>query len=80
MVMSISCCVLITGEPTFLAPQYRKDFQGNLDDYIFKYMTPLRIHHWSLQDLNQDGLQEALVLIRIDEDIGLGRPNIDWLC
>ncbi|HEY8345588.1 MAG TPA: hypothetical protein VIL66_10410 [Bacillota bacterium] len=53
----------------------QRDFQGNLADYIFKYMTPLRIHHWSLQDLDQDGLQEALVLIRIDEDIWTWPPK-----
>ncbi len=45
------------------------DFSGSIDDYIFKYLTPFRIHHWSVQDLDKDGTDEALLLLRTDHDL-----------
>ena len=45
------------------------DFNGTLEDYIFKYLTPFRIHHWVVQDLDRNGKQEALLLLRTDDDL-----------
>ncbi|HHT48432.1 MAG TPA: hypothetical protein GXZ98_03975 [Firmicutes bacterium] len=44
-------------------------YSGPIDDYIFKYLTPFRIHHWSVQDLDRDGGEEALLLLRTDHDL-----------
>lgn len=51
------------------------DYQGRLDDYIFKYMTPFRIHQWYVKDLDQDEIEEALLLIRIDKDYWAWPPK-----
>lgn len=51
------------------------EFPGQLEDYIFKYMTPLRIHQWEIRDLDNDGKAEALLLIRMDEDYLAWPPN-----
>lgn len=59
----------------FASPLPQGDFQGSLDDYIFKYMTPLRIHHWALEDFDRDSVKEALVLIRTDGDIWAWPPQ-----
>jgi hypothetical protein len=45
------------------------DFQGQTEDYIYKYLNPFRIHDWYLNDLDRDGKQEALLLIRTDPDL-----------
>lgn len=45
------------------------DFQGRIEDYIFKYLTPYRIHHWFVGDLDRSGDEEALLLIRTDNDL-----------
>ncbi|NLY92270.1 MAG: hypothetical protein GX081_11790 [Firmicutes bacterium] len=45
------------------------NFSGGIDDYIFKYLTPFRIHHWSVQDLDRNGTEEALLLMRTDQDL-----------
>jgi hypothetical protein len=45
------------------------DFQGPIEDYIFKYLTPYRVHHWHLNDLDKNGQEEALLLIRSDDDL-----------
>lgn len=42
------------------------DFSGRLDEYIFKYMTPLRIHQWVFWE-DKEGTEEALLLIRTDQ-------------
>ena len=39
------------------------DFGGRLDEYIFKYMTPLRIHQWVFWE-DREGSEEALLLLR----------------
>ncbi|HEY8392977.1 MAG TPA: hypothetical protein VIL83_09665 [Capillibacterium sp.] len=44
-------------------------FAGSIDDYIFKYLTPFRIHHWAVQDLDKNGTEEALLLLRTDQDL-----------
>ena len=33
------------------------NFSGSLTDYIFKYLTPFRIHHWVVRDLDKDGMK-----------------------
>ena len=50
-------------------------FRGRFDDYIFKHMTALRIHHWSLLQEDEHGLDGALVLIRMDEDLWAWPPK-----
>ncbi len=45
------------------------DYQGRIEDFIFKYLTPYRIHHWHIGDLDRDGEEEALLLIRTDNDL-----------
>ena len=45
------------------------DFQGRIEDFIFKYLTPYRIHHWYVGDLDRNGAEEALLLIRTDNDL-----------
>ena len=50
------------------------NFSGSLTDYIFKYLTPFRIHHWVVRDLDKDGKEEALLLMRTDDDLW-GGPN-----
>lgn len=42
------------------------DYTGRLDDYIFKYMTPFRIHQWVYWEANDRATEEALLLIRTD--------------
>lgn len=63
------------------------DFAGPLADYIFKHLTPFRIHHWAVQDLDQNGTEEALLLMRTDDDLwgwpeyraGLLKQENGWL-
>ncbi|NLW56086.1 MAG: hypothetical protein GX050_05640 [Firmicutes bacterium] len=45
------------------------DFQGRIEDFIFKYLTPYRIHNWYVGDLDRNGEEEALLLIRTDDDL-----------
>jgi hypothetical protein len=45
------------------------DFAGTLEDYIFKYLNPFRIHHWLVGDLDYNGKEEALLLLRTDDDL-----------
>lgn len=42
------------------------DFNGRLVEYIFKYMTPLRIHQWVYWE-DGKGSDEALLLLRTDQ-------------
>ena len=42
------------------------DFSGHLVEYIFKYMTPLRIHQWVFWE-DRKGNEEALLLLRTDQ-------------
>lgn len=42
------------------------DYAGRLDDYIFKYMTPFRIHQWVFWEADGCATEEALLLIRAD--------------
>jgi hypothetical protein len=42
------------------------DFSGRLVEYIFKYMTPLRIHQWVYWE-DGKGNEEALLLLRTDQ-------------
>lgn len=63
------------------------NFSGPLVDYIFKYLTPFRIHHWVVRDLDRDGKEEALLLMRTDDNlwgwpeyrVGLLRQENGWL-
>ena len=63
------------------------NFSGSLTDYIFKYLTPFRIHHWVVRDLDKDGKEEALLLMRTDDDlwgwpeyrVGLLRQENGWI-
>ena len=43
------------------------DYSGRIDDYIFKYMTPFRIHQWVFWETNGGDTEEALLLIRTDK-------------